>query len=190
MDKIPSTVLKESLIFKTPNFRDANSSNSGDFSIELLGDLAYSESLLVSEIESANWILEIDCDSDARTIRYQIAPTRITLDEYPQSESSDFEMNLPDNAPRISFQARILQKSGKNWGKRHQGIRVYMEGFRVLPYGEPTDDWLSLNLDYTNRGRGRFRSLHDDFDHIIEHDEQAALTHAEQCCILRCSLCN
>ena len=175
VDKIPTAVLTDPMIFETPRFRDANASNSGDFRIELLGDLAYSDSLLASEIESANWILEIDCDSDARTIRYQIAPTRITLDEYPQSESSDFEMNLPDNAPRISFQARILQKSGKNWGKRHQGIRVYMEGFRVLPYGEPTDDWLSLNLDYTNRGRGRFRSLQDDFDHIIEHDEQAAL---------------
>ena len=176
VDKIPSTVLKEPLIFETPKFRDANPSNSGDFRIELLGDLAYSESLLPSEIESADWILEVDCDSDARVVRYQIAPTQKTLEEYPESESCAFEIPPPDSAPRISFQARVLQQSYNIWEKRHQGIRVYMEGFRVLPYGERTDDWLNLTMDYSSRARGRFKILQDDFDHIIEHDEMAALT--------------
>ncbi len=27
---------------------------------------------------------------------------------------------------------------------RHGGIRIYRNGFRVLPYGEPNDDWLGL----------------------------------------------
>lgn len=26
------------------------------------------------------------------------------------------------------------------------GVNIYRDGFRVLPYGEPTDDWLELNL--------------------------------------------
>ena len=177
VDKIPTAVLPTPtfLIFETPRFRDADPSKSRDFRIQLLGDLVYSESLLASEIESADWILQIDCDADARFVHYQIVPTQNTLEKYPSANAFMFKKELSDNELQISFQARVLQKSGKIWGKRHQGIRVYMEGFRVLPYGEPTDDWLNLNMDYVNRRRGRFRSLRDDFDHFIEHDEQAAL---------------
>ena len=173
--EIPSSVLSESLIFKTPRFRDICSSISDNFEIELLGNLAYSESLHASEIESANWILEIDCDSTARTAHYHIAPTQNQTDEFPDSEHRSFKDTLPDNAPRISFQARILQRQNKVWDKRYQGIRVYMEGFRVLPYGEPTDDWLNLNRDYVNRSRGRFESLGTNYDHIVEADEKAVL---------------
>lgn len=173
--EIPSSVLSESLIFKTPQFRDIPSSISDNFEIELLGNLAYSESLHASEIESANWILEIECDGAARTVRYHIAPTRIQIEEYPDSEHRSFTDALPDNAPTISFQARILQKQYKVWAKRYQGIRVYMEGFRVLPYGEPTNDWLDLNKDYVSRGRGRFESLGKYYDRIVEADKNAAL---------------
>ena len=31
------------------------------------------------------------------------------------------------------------------------GIRLFMEGFRVLPYGERGNDWLRLDADYTRR---------------------------------------
>ncbi|MGZ3215092.1 sensor histidine kinase [Paracoccus sp. T5] len=30
-------------------------------------------------------------------------------------------------------------------GRRYGGIRVYRNGFRVLPYGEPKDDWLGMD---------------------------------------------
>ena len=30
---------------------------------------------------------------------------------------------------------------------------MYLEGFRVLPYGEPKDDWLAIDADYTRRPR-------------------------------------
>ena len=173
--KIPRTVLSETLIFETPQFRDISAPITDSFDINLLGNLAYSDSFHASEIEAANWILEIDCDSSTRTVRYHIAPTRIQVDKYPDSEQRKFEDSLPPNAPNISFQARILQRLNKNWTKRFQGIRVYMEGFRVLPYGDPTDDWLNLSRDYVNRRRGRFESLGENYDHIIKHDEKAAL---------------
>ena len=41
----------------------------------------------------------------------------------------------------------------KQWLGRSFGIRVYSEGFRVLPYGEPKNDWLSLDADYKTRPR-------------------------------------
>ena len=31
------------------------------------------------------------------------------------------------------------------------GIRLYRNGFRVLPYGEPGDDWLKLDKSVTRR---------------------------------------
>jgi hypothetical protein len=31
------------------------------------------------------------------------------------------------------------------------GIRLYRNGFRVVPYGDPNDDWLSLDEAYARR---------------------------------------
>jgi hypothetical protein len=31
------------------------------------------------------------------------------------------------------------------------GVRIYMDGFRVFPYGDPTDDWLRLDQDRARR---------------------------------------
>lgn len=42
---------------------------------------------------------------------------------------------------------RTAQKIGEAYG----GIRIYRDGFRVLPYGEPHDDWLSLAYDVGRR---------------------------------------
>lgn len=42
---------------------------------------------------------------------------------------------------------RTAQKIGVAYG----GIRIYRDGFRVLPYGEPHDDWLQLAYDVARR---------------------------------------
>lgn len=39
----------------------------------------------------------------------------------------------------------ITQKDATNMGHKFGGIRVYRNGFRVLPYGEPSDDWLGMD---------------------------------------------
>jgi signal transduction histidine kinase len=39
----------------------------------------------------------------------------------------------------------------RNLGDEKGGIRVYRNGFRVLPYGEPADDWLRLDELYRKR---------------------------------------
>ncbi len=36
-------------------------------------------------------------------------------------------------------------------GRLFGGIRIYRNGFRVLPYGEPADDWLKLDIDVSRR---------------------------------------
>jgi len=44
-----------------------------------------------------------------------------------------------------------LVKKASEMGLRYGGIRVYRNGFRVLPYGEPNDDWLKLAFDTARR---------------------------------------
>ncbi len=45
------------------------------------------------------------------------------------------------------FSIRTAQDVGAEYG----GIRLYRDGFRVLPYGEPRDDWLRLAYDTGRR---------------------------------------
>jgi signal transduction histidine kinase len=51
----------------------------------------------------------------------------------------------PDFISNVS--ARKAQQIGEVYG----GIRIYRDGFRVLPYGEPHDDWLRLARDVGRR---------------------------------------
>ncbi len=44
-----------------------------------------------------------------------------------------------------------LLRSLQDLGSRRGGIRLYRNGFRVLPYGEPENDWLSLDVDEGKR---------------------------------------
>lgn len=46
-----------------------------------------------------------------------------------------------------SFAIREAQRMGRTYG----GVRVYRDGLRVLPYGEPENDWLGLDLEYRRR---------------------------------------
>src|SRR5688572_12530216 len=42
---------------------------------------------------------------------------------------------------------RLAQQMSRQYG----GVRVYRDGLRVLPYGEPENDWLGLDLEYRRR---------------------------------------
>jgi len=46
---------------------------------------------------------------------------------------------------------KLHQSSLRKMARREGGIRLYRNGFRVLPYGEPGDDWLSLDRSVRRR---------------------------------------
>lgn len=46
---------------------------------------------------------------------------------------------------------RTVLNSIKEFGKQNGGIRLYRNGFRVLPYGEKGDDWLGLDESSSKR---------------------------------------
>lgn len=45
----------------------------------------------------------------------------------------------------------ISLRDAQQFGYKYGGIRIYVDGFRVLPYGEERDDWLKLAYDTGRR---------------------------------------
>lgn len=148
---------EDDLLFKTLSVRD--SKQNSPFRVKLDGEFDTGEEYWQTIISAANWLLEIN--ATPATVSFVITPTKTQLKE--NSASSQFRQTIvnPNRGHGPSFHARILIREGskgvkrsqREWVGRAAGIRVYMEGFRVLPYGEPNDDWLSIDSGYVARGR-------------------------------------
>ncbi|CAI8774178.1 Histidine kinase [Pseudomonas chlororaphis] len=89
------------------------------------------------------------------------AKIRVTSNKLELDDSQELEQKLMLTGP-ISFEtkyfiyaAETLSGFNKNtaleMASKYGGIRIYRNGFRVLPYGERSDDWLSLDHDYGRR---------------------------------------
>jgi hypothetical protein len=134
--------------------------DEGSFSVALQGELKPPDELLGSMAESAALLIEVDCSAARGTVRYGVSPSLRYEADYPGASRETYEIPyqsaLPaeDSDVALTFQARIFERTGSlGWPEYAQGIRVYMEGFRVPPYGESTDDWLWLNSEYSHRGK-------------------------------------
>ena len=159
---LPPSVIEKSLLFNTPVMRDQDTSGTASpFQVKLEGDFAVGESYWALVAEMANWVLEIRADPKNKHVEFVIAPTKKTLRTNPEATPVHQAIlhPVPERGPH--FDARILVREGsmnlsqdqRVWATRTSGVRVYMEGFRVLPYGETRDDWLSIDADYTRRPR-------------------------------------
>ena len=160
--------------------RDARNSSGNAFSVRLEGELAPADDFWIAIIDAANWVIEIDADRASGKVRFAIAPTTATRRRYPKAEIRRFEIDHPSSKDGPFFQARILKRTGvqygradiRQWAGRSSGVRVYMEGFRILPYGEPRNDWLSIDRDATERDRGVLdRNVPPDLIEQLQSDE-------------------
>lgn len=154
---LPTGILARDLLFGVPSLRDAANADPG-CEIALAGDFAEGDDYWDRLLEATNWVLEVDCKTDKRVVRYGVAPTKQTARQHPQARIRTFEHPHPHPDEGPFFQARILARVDQirdntllDWSRRASGVRVYMEGFRVLPYGDPGDDWLQLNAKYARR---------------------------------------
>lgn len=167
---LPDVVLTKPLLFNEPIVRDTSDHDPG-FDIELTGDLAGSEHLWQTLGERSDWILEIDADRDY--ITYGIAPTmrkqaslRESLGEHAHDwlAPRTYKRRHPSPNRGPFLQARVFITEGsvgrerqfaglRAFEQQESGIRVYLEGFRVLPYGGRGDDWLRLDADHVRRRR-------------------------------------
>jgi signal transduction histidine kinase len=158
---LPKNVTDESLLFSTPTMYDSGADDPG-FKVELKGDFAAGDDYWKAVANASNWILEIDAGvTDPNKNKYRVIPTEKTkslLKGKANPKAEPFSERRKTTA-QTKFQARILIRQGhtaikdvsKTWLNSTAGVRVYVEGFRVLPYGESGNDWLSLDADYVNR---------------------------------------
>jgi signal transduction histidine kinase len=172
---LPSSVLPQELLFQQPIVRDASRQDPG-LSLDFAGDFSDPEEFWGNVLRTAEWVLEIRAER-GRDIIYALSPTKVgeRSNRFGRSLTATKPHPAPERGP--FFDARILLRSGHvptteaSWTQLNSGIRVYLEGFRVLPYGEPRNDWLSLDFDYTKR-TGRFEidpllgSPSDDFSSL------------------------
>lgn len=145
------------LIVGTPVVRDVSNKDPG-FLVDLRGDFDRGDDYWSALWSEVDWVLEIDATADG--VDYSVAPTRFYLKGEPNAEGAKFTGVHPDPDDGISFQARVLIREGAirdkqtlSWARRVSGVRVYHEGFRVLPYGEPGDDWIGIEQRSTRRSR-------------------------------------
>ncbi|MCH9650789.1 MAG: ATP-binding protein [Deltaproteobacteria bacterium] len=154
------SVVSKQLLFKEPFVRHATSSAPA-FQVRLEGEFASGDDYWRLIEEHASWVIEISCRPCELNVHYAVEPTRRTLRSFPEARpyTAVSPHPLPDEGP--FFDARIFMRAGqlsvrgpqRSWMNRSSGIRVYMEGFRVLPYGEPLNDWLRIDADVARRTR-------------------------------------
>ena len=149
-----------SLLFAAPRVSDSSGEDSDPgFTINLAGDFSLSAEHWDELIESVEWALEVDARPDGVT--FAMSPTTRELENTEgNAHRETYNVTHPDPIAGPFFQARILARERlgggtlfRNWSKRVAGIRVYSEGFRVLPYGAIDNDWLEINRDYVARSR-------------------------------------
>jgi len=178
---LPKTSLTGTGLFDAPRVADSPAGDPG-FDLKLEGDFEVGDNYWPAVLDTANWLLEIDASEQG--VRYSVLPTRRTVKESPAARAHSFSEPHLAAATGPYFHARLLLREGSPSGKRDErawsnrlaGVRVYMEGFRVLPYGEDADDWLYLSRDYNSRDR-KLRFLVDSVapGQLDEVDEEGLL---------------
>jgi signal transduction histidine kinase len=153
----PSREVIDPVLFDRPALADTRGTDPG-FKVRLTGDFEGGDDYWPALIQAAQWVIEIKADVDNRKVQLNIVPTKKGKSEFPEAKPLKTSMDHPNPSSGPFFEARILIREGgggnrseKAWLGRSSGIRVFMEGFRVLPYGEPNDDWLSIDADYKKR---------------------------------------
>ena len=161
---LPASVIEQNLLFETPVVQgesiDGQVSGS-PFSVRLEGEFTAGENYWALVAEVAAWVLEIQALPGNGEVQFAIAPTKKTQKDNPDARGLNYSVPHPDPKQGPYFDARILVREGvlqgsrdlRTWASGVSGVRVFLEGFRVLPYGERQDDWLSIDADYTRRPR-------------------------------------
>ena len=158
---LPGEMLSVQSNIDIPKVRDTEASDPG-FRLVLEGDFSGGDQYWPALLRSSSWIIEVAANAGNTDVIIEILPTILTTNNNPLATRHQYSVPHPDPENGPFFRARmlvregqlsILSDSGRTWARLASGIRVYQEGFKVSPYGEPGNDWLSIDADYTDRRR-------------------------------------
>ena len=157
VDAIPDTVVARPLLFHKPLVRDSTRDDPG-FRVHLAGDFDIGEDYWRELAERFQWVIEIQAQSGNPCVEYAVGPTKSELVSTPSARTEHWKYPHPNPESGPFFSARIFVRVTRRvpgplqgFARNTSGIRLFLEGFRVLPYGERGDDWLGLDADYTHR---------------------------------------
>lgn len=88
--------------------------------------------------------------------RVRVISQKLGLDAEATSDASYLTTGALQAETRyFIYMAEMLSGIGHDvatrMGREFGGVRIYRNGFRVLPYGEPKDDWLGFDADTARR---------------------------------------
>jgi len=136
---VPPEVLEKkdfSISVQTPEFPKL----SGEIENTVFGEAFYTLTAMLESTGKVNYQMVdkkgVTTKEVAVTERTRCGPLKFTLYFYPRGFSKD---------ERIHYKLLTLNEVRAILDNFH-GIRIYRDGFRVKPYGDPKNDWLNLNM--------------------------------------------
>lgn len=137
--------------------RDGYSEDTG-FQIEFNApEFRYGEGLISEQFYKAGWGL-LEGKIENNRIILELNAKDIGLNKYVISEDYDFINGIFFKIAIIPYYPKeywmdpntLTKKSVKDL-EDDVGIKIYMNGFRVYPYGDYDDDWLGIDKDTARR---------------------------------------
>ncbi|MGR9215058.1 ATP-binding protein (plasmid) [Rhizobium leguminosarum] len=151
--------------FKSNDIKDKNS--------KLVFD-GYIENKLLSRIDEKTIAISSAISSDGQTIRNEIHHLGHVILSYEMDNPYDSLRNIRAKIHYLSQNAKISFKAITGYTSTEYGsVMLFLNGFRVMPYGEPKDDWLQLN-ERKNQGNSRYLGTRELFGLVEVMDETRA----------------
>lgn len=129
------------------------------FAVELEApEFLEGEGFLVDQFMDAGWgkidgTIKSDGTANIVLNAKDIEESRYAIPEaYPELAGISFEIAwIPIKKEHLRNPKILTKKNIKEIMLEQGGIRVYLDGFRVYPYGEPQNDWLEIDKDVARR---------------------------------------
>lgn len=115
---------------------------------------------------------------------YSVISKQLKIEEYGEIGSDPDDMSVPFSELRkVRFKAyyyiynadfipKMHETSIKKLSRISGGVRLYRNGFRVLPYGEPKNDWLRLDASVRQRSILPIHGNHNFFGFVELTDNE------------------
>jgi len=113
--------------------------------------------ILIDQLMNAGWGMlrgQVDHDGSASlSLEAKVIGTKsfVLTEQYDRLRGIHFEIAFVPGDKKYFRNTKALTKNVAQTLRQFGGVRLYMEGFRVYPYGDPGDDWLGIDRDVARR---------------------------------------